>query len=434
MMANIYKGFTALKLTRQFLNALEDLGFSEPTPIQQRTIPLALAGHDILGIAQTGTGKTAAFILPVLMKIKYAQGQYPRALIVAPTRELSMQISEQVGLLTKYTDIRHTCVYGGIGPKKQIQAITAGIDLLVGTPGRIKDIYFREALVLKQINIMVLDEADKVMDMGFMPQIRDLLEILPVKRQNLLFSATMPLKVVSLSEEFLAFPERVEVAPQATPADRITQSVYFVPNFRTKIELLAFLITQEPRAFSRVIIFTRTRKTAENITRFLNRKIDSNTRTIHSNKSQNTRTNAMNLFKSGKLRFLVATDVAARGIDVKQVSHVISFDVPLIYEDYVHRIGRTARLQYGGTAITFCNPAEVYHLKKIEKLIAMKIPLADIPQAVTMAPTDFDEQQTVARAIDEQKRRENPDFKGAFHRKKQNKIKKTKGWRNKRKN
>ncbi|MFD2512679.1 DEAD/DEAH box helicase [Pontibacter locisalis] len=409
--------FADFKLNKQLLNAIADAGYEKPTPIQLQAVPLIMAGHDILGIAQTGTGKTAAFLLPLLMKVKYAQGQNPRALIVAPTRELVMQIEENIQLLAKYTDLRHLAIYGGLGPKTQIETINQGVDILVATPKRLMELYLKGELILKELKTLILDEADKMMDMGFMPQIRQLLEVIPRKRQNLLFSATMPDKVVELSEEFLEFPTRVEITPQATPVETVTQTLYRVPNLRTKIELLEHLI-QDEETFKRVIIFTRSKKNAESVSKFLEHRNYGEVRAIHGNKGQNTRINSMEAFKGGDVRFLVATDVASRGIDVSMVSHVINFDVPLIYEDYVHRIGRTGRAENEGAAITFATDAEMYHVGKIEKIIRMQIPEIPMPAEVKVFETPFEEQQAMARDVDRQKRRENPDFKGAFHEKK----------------
>ncbi|GAB3333485.1 DEAD/DEAH box helicase [Larkinella ripae] len=410
--------FEDFNLNRQLLNAIEEAGYERPTPIQQQAIPLAMAGHDVLGIAQTGTGKTAAYLLPLLMKTKFAQGQHPRVLILAPTRELVMQIDKAISELGKYTDIRHVALYGGIGPKAQIEAVQQGVDILVSTPGRFSDIYLRGEIVVKHLNTMVMDEADKMMDMGFMPQIRKILEVIPVKRQNMLFSATFPAKVEELSYEFLEFPMRVEVTPQASTADMVTQKLYAVPNFRTKIDLLAHLMSNE--AANRVIVFARSKETADNIYKFLARKVvaDDRIRVLHANKGQNTRINAMEAFKEGNIRVLVTTDVTARGIDVNQVSHVINFDVPLIYEDYVHRIGRTGRANRTGEAVTFMTIAEEYHIGKIEKIIRMEIPRESIPAAVPLAETPFDEQQAYLREIDSQRKKEDPTFKGAFHEKK----------------
>lgn len=410
-------GFEVFKLNKQLLNAVKDMGFTEPTLIQKKAIPLILAGHDVFGIAQTGTGKTAAFVLPILMKIKYAQGMNPRALILAPTRELALQIDENISQLAAHLDIRHTAIYGGTGAQAQIKAIQEGIDILVATPGRLQDIYRRGDLILKEIKFLVLDEADKMMDMGFMPQIRRLLEVIPVKRQNLLFSATMSDLVIKISEEFLEFPEVAEVTPQATTVDKIDQILYQVPNFKTKVNLLTFLLKDEV-VFNRVIIFTKTKSNADNLFKFLSRKASGEIRVIHSNKGQNTRINSMEAFKNGAVRILVTTDIASRGIDIDLVSHVINFDVPLIYEDYVHRIGRTGRANNVGAAITFATEAEMYHIKKIESLIRQKIPVKKLPEDLEISETSFEEQQEIAREIDNQKKKENPDFKGAFHEKK----------------
>jgi ATP-dependent RNA helicase RhlE len=410
--------FEHFKLNRQLLNAVADLAYQQPTPIQEKTIPLALAGHDIMGIAQTGTGKTAAYVLPILMKVKFAQGLNPKALIVAPTRELAMQIDKVIGELAKYTDLRHLAIYGGLGPKTQIDTIQKGIDILVATPGRLMDIYLAGHLVLKEIKTLVLDEADKMMDMGFMPQIRKILEIIPSKRQNMLFSATMPEKVMRLSEEFLEFPTVIEIAPSATTAETIGQVLYRVPNLRTKIALLEYFL-QDTQKFNRVIIFTRTKHIADDVFKYLSRKfLPESIRVIHANKGQNTRTNAMEAFKNEEVRILVATDVVARGIDVNKVSHVINFDVPIVYEDYVHRIGRTGRAFEVGEAITFITMAEEYHLKKIEAIIKMKIPALEIPNEVDIYDTPFEERQLMLREIDNQRKKEDPTFQGAFHEKK----------------
>lgn len=416
--------FEDLKLSRQFLNAIDDLGYTEPTPIQQKAIPRALAGHDLLGIAQTGTGKTAAFVLPILMKIKYAQGDNPRALIMAPTRELVMQIKTNLDGLSAYTDLRVVALYGGLGPKQQIEELEKGVDIIVSTPGRFLDIYKKGVIVTKQIKTLVLDEADKMMDMGFMPQIKSMLEIMPRKRQNMLFSATMPDKVVKLTEEFLEFPERVEVAPQATTVEAIEQTLYEVPNMKTKINLLEHLF--HDLRLNRVIVFVKTKTNADNVARFLDRKELGPVRVIHANKGQNSRINAMEDFKSGEVRVLVSTDVTARGMDISMVSHVINFDVPLIYEDYVHRIGRTGRANNSGVAITFANEVEMIHIGQIEEIIRKPIPRKEMPEKVVIEKTPFEEKQLIAREIDLIKRKENPDFKGAFHEKKRNMDKKRK--------
>lgn len=409
--------FEDFQLNKQLLTAIEDLGYTVPTPIQEKAIPAISAGHDILGIAQTGTGKTAAFLLPLLMKIKYAQGLHPRAIIFAPTRELAMQIDDNIKLLAAHTDIRHTVIYGGIGPKTQIETIAKGVDIIVATPGRFLDLYLRGDIILKEIKTMILDEADKMMDMGFMPQIRKILEVVPRKRQNLLFSATMPDKVVTLSEEFLEYPTRIEVAPQSSTIETIDQVLFEVPNIDTKRNLLLHLIKDE-QAAPRVFVFVKTKTTAEDLYKFLHKYFWKGVGVVHANKGQNSRINAMEAFRNGQVRVMVATDVAARGLDISMVSHVINFDVPIIYEDYVHRIGRTGRANNEGQAFTFLTKDEEYHIAKIESIIRMPIPRQPLPLNVEVASTPFEENQNMLRNIDNQRKKEDPTFKGAFHEKK----------------
>jgi ATP-dependent RNA helicase RhlE len=406
--------FHEFKLNKQLLNAVADAGFEVPTMIQQKCIPVLMGGQEVIGIAQTGTGKTAAYLLPLLMKVKFAEGNDPRAVILAPTKELTIQIAEHARQLAKYTDLRIQPIYGGVGPKTQIEQIKLGVDILVATPGRFTELYMRSELPTKQIKTLVLDEADRMMDMGFMPQLRKIFEVIPRKRQNMLFSATFNDRVERLSAEFLEFPVRIEITPPATPATKVQQEVYYVPNLKTKINFLEYLL-QDAEAFNRVMIFTRSKENADNVFKYLERKHLGPLRVIHSNKGQNTRINAVNEFKEGKLRILVTTDVTARGIDVTNVSHVINFDVPVVYDDYVHRIGRTGRAFREGTAITFVNEAELYHIQKIEKLIREHIPVKLLPADVEISETPFEEAQEIAREIDRQKRREDPEFKGAFH-------------------
>lgn len=414
---SILTGWSNFKLNKQLQDAVVESGFVNPTEIQQKCYSLISGGQQVIGIAQTGTGKTAAYLLPLLMKLRYAQGKEPRALILVPTKELVVQVLNHTEALSKYTDIRIVGIYGGIGPKAQIQQIQQGIDLLVATPGRFLEIYQRNELPVRQIKTLILDEADRMMDMGFMPQLRKIFEVIPSKRQNLLFSATFPEKVERLANEFLEFPVRVEVTPQATVAQRVVQELYHVPNFLTKINFLEYLL-QKKEELTRVMIFTRTKEAADNIFKFIDRRKLGPVRVIHSNKGQNTRINAMNEFKEGSLRVLVSTDVASRGIDVTSVSHVINFDVPIVYEDYVHRTGRTARAFQSGVAITFCTDAELYHIDKIEKIIRGKIPVKKMPSSILIGDTPYDEAQQMAREIDRQKRYEDPNYQGAFHERK----------------
>jgi len=410
--------FADFKFNRQILQAIAEAGYAGPTEIQQKAIAPILAGQDVMGIAQTGTGKTAAFVLPMLMKLKYAQGEAPRALVLSPTRELAMQIEENIRRFSAHLDLRTVLLYGGLGPKAQKEQLAKGCDIIVATPGRFLDLYLAGDIGTKSLRFLVLDEADKMMDMGFVGKIHRILEVLPRKRQNLLFSATMSELVRKISADFLAFPTLVEVTEQATPAATVAQSLYRVPNLKTKLNLLQHLL-RDGESFHRVIVFCKTKAVADSIFRFLERKHGAQSvRVIHANKGQNARVNSIGAFKEGSVRILVATDVAARGLDVSNVSHVFNFDVPIVIEDYVHRIGRTGRASRQGDAITFCNPAEEYYLRKIETLIRQAIPAREIPGDVAVEDTAHEERQAMAREIDAQKRKEDPDFQGAFHEKK----------------
>ncbi|MBG6236352.1 ATP-dependent RNA helicase RhlE [Pedobacter sp. CAN_A7] len=412
------KKFEEFNLNRQILNAVEDAGFTVATPIQEKAIAPVLSGQDICGIAETGTGKTAAYVLPMLMQLKYAQGDSARALILAPTRELAMQIAEHVQMFSKYTDLRSAVIYGGLGPKTQIAKLKEGVDLIIATPGRFLDLYLAGHINTQYIKFLVLDEADKMMDMGFIGSIHRILEVVPRRRQNLLFSATMSDLVQKIAGDFLKHPTIIEASLQATPAATVTQSLYEVPNFKTKINLLQNLLKSDEEV-KRLIIFCKTKVVADNIFSFIERRFGAEAvRVIHANKGQNTRINSINSFKEGNVRVLVATDVASRGIDVSEVSHVINFDVPIIIEDYVHRIGRTGRAFSSGIAITFCTEAEKYYIKKIEKLIRQTIPVVALPADVFVEETPYEERQHIAKEIDLQKRKDDPTFMGAFHEKK----------------
>jgi ATP-dependent RNA helicase RhlE len=291
------------------------------------------------------------------------------------------------------------------------------VDVIIATPGRFMEIYFRQEIAVKQLKVLVLDEADRMLDMGFMHQLRKIFEVIPSKRQNLLFSATFPPKVEKLSQEFLEFPVKVEATPLTMAAQQVEQELYHVPNLKTKIHLLEHVL-KDKEHFNRVMIFTRTKDSANDVFKYIERKKLGSVRVIHSNKGQNSRINAMNEFKLGDLRILVSTDVASRGIDVTNVSHVINFDVPMLYEDYIHRIGRTGRAFQTGKAITFVTDAEKYHVQKIEALMREKIAVRVLPPEVFIEPTPLPEAQLIAKEIDRQKRYEDPEFRGAFHERK----------------
>jgi ATP-dependent RNA helicase RhlE len=353
----------------------------------------------------------------MLMKIKFAEGTFPRGIILVPTRELAVQVTNHLKLFSTYTDLRYLAVYGGVGTKPQVEALEKGIDILIATPGRLLELYFSGHLILKHLKMFVMDEAERLLDMGFKKQINSILDVVPRKRQNILFSATMSDNVKAVAENFLDMPMVVEIAPELKTAKGISQVLYRVPNLKTKINLLDFFLTDEK--FNRVIVFCKTKNTATNVFKYLSRKYgEEKVRVIHGNKDQNTRINAFRDFKEGGIRVLITTDVVARGIDITEVSHVINFDVPLVYEDYIHRIGRTGRALRKGDSIIFSGPADDYHIKKIQKLIGQKIAVADLPEEIVIEETPFEENQAVLREIDAQRKKEDPDYQGAFQEKK----------------
>lgn len=414
--------FEQLGITRQYLNALEELGFQEPTPIQVKAIPAIRSGQHLIGIAQTGTGKTAAYGLPVLQRLSYPKGTAMRCLILVPTKELVLQVRDQLNDLARYTELRILGIYGGVGRKAQAKEVLEGADVVVSTPRRILELYENEQVPLNKVNILILDEADRMLDMGFRGQINALLEVVPLKKQNLLFSATFSPKVEELSWNFMDFPIKIEITPEATPVETVSQIQYRVPNFNTKLNLL-FHLLQDEETYHRVIVFVKTKQSANRVYERLSSLNQDNIRLIHSNKGQNARINAFRDFQEGDVRILVATDVMARGIDIKEVSHVVNFDVPNVHEDYVHRIGRTGRAFRTGAALTFVTKADAFHIRKIEEKIRMTIPSEPLPQSLTVTETPFEEQQAMERTIDAQKRQEDPDYKGAFHDKKDYKAK-----------
>jgi len=410
------KSFEELKLSKSILKTLDEIGFKEPTPVQEKAIPAIRSGANIVGIAQTGTGKTAAYLIPLLMNLVKAEGDEPRVVILVPTRELSIQVGEDIEELALNSNLRHAAVYGGVGWTKHAELAKQGIDLLVATPGRLWDLYKAGAITFKKVKYLVIDEADRMLDMGFMPQLRQLFEILPPKRQNLLFSATFSGKIEKMAEEFIDHYEKIEVTLSATPAELVSQKIYTLPNFRTKLNLIQFLL-QDEEVFSRVIIFVRTKEQADSVFKVIKRKSEGEKRILHSNKGQTSRINAIQAFKDGEIRILISTDVSARGLDASLVSHVFNFSLPPRYEDYIHRIGRTARAGNRGVAITLIDPSEEWHLKKIEKLMRMEIPRFDLPEGVEVVKTEFEERQVQLREIDRQRKIDNPEFQGAFHEK-----------------
>src|SRR5467141_1395478 len=380
--------FRALNLSPQILQAVHDAGYTEPTPIQIAAIPPILAGHDVIGIAQTGTGKTAAFVLPILMKLAESRQTVARhgeltanrrdqkhnahrlrALVLAPTRELVVQIEENVRAYAKHVPLRMATVYGGVSERPQIQALRSGVDLVVATPGRLIDLMDQRVAHLSGIEFLVLDEADRMLDMGFLPPIRRIVKALPQKRQTLMFSASLSREIEQLTHQFQQSPKIVQIGRRANPAETVTQFAYEVPP-HLKSALLLHLLG-DPK-FDTVMVFTRTKRGADKIARRL-QSSGIKTGTIHSNRSQNQRLRALKDFKSGAVRVLVATDIAARGIDVDGISHVVNYDFPMHSEDYVHRIGRTGRAHAIGAAISFITPEDQVALRSLERFIGRGI-------------------------------------------------------------
>jgi ATP-dependent RNA helicase RhlE len=370
--------FKELEIIDPILKALEAEGYTHPTPIQEQSIPMLLHGKDLLACAQTGTGKTAAFAVPILQHIYHTKQQNPgpgkiRALVVTPTRELAIQIADSFTAYGKFTGIRNTVIFGGVKQGAQTNALRRGVDVLVATPGRLLDLMNQGFISLSDIEYFVLDEADRMLDMGFIHDIRKIIAKLPSKRQSLFFSATMPPDIVALSRKILGNPEKVSVTPKQTTAEKVEQSVYFV-NKSGKVKLLIHLLQTEP--INSVLVFSRTKHGANKIVKLLDRAgIDADA--IHGNKSQTARQRALGNFKSGQTNVLVATDIAARGIDVDELSHVINYDLPNIPETYVHRIGRTGRAGSSGIALSFCDSEERAYLRDIQKLINQKIAVVD---------------------------------------------------------
>lgn len=383
--------FENLNINKAILKALKTKGYLNPTPIQEKSIPIILEGMDFLGCAQTGTGKTAAFAIPILQNLynEKTMAKKPKqikALILAPTRELAIQIGDSFTDYGRYLGLKNTVIFGGVSKMHQIRALRAGVDILIATPGRLLDLMNQNYINLNTVNYFVLDEADRMLDMGFIDDVKKIIATLPKNRQTLLFSATMPKEISELVDSLLVDPEKVAVDPVSSTIDTIDQEIYFVDKKNKKF-LLNHLLKND--SITSALVFSRTKRGANKITIDLE-KVGVRAQAIHGNKSQTARQKALNDFKSGKTRVLVATDIAARGIDVEELSHVINFDLPNIPETYVHRIGRTGRAGLEGIALSFCDHEEKEYLKDIEKLISKSIPviedhpypMSELPQAV----------------------------------------------------
>jgi ATP-dependent RNA helicase RhlE len=374
--------FDSLNLIEPILRALQTEGYTTPTPIQQQAIPIVLEGNDLLGCAQTGTGKTAAFSIPLLQLLYQQKSTHKgiKALILTPTRELAIQIDESIAAYGRHTGLTHAVIFGGVSQLPQTQALKRGVDILIATPGRLLDLMQQGYVSLQQLQFFVLDEADRMLDMGFIHDVKKVIAKLPTKRQTLFFSATMPPEIAGLANNILHQPKKVEVTPVSSTVEKIEQSVYFVEK-QDKRALLHHLLADQN--IKTVLVFTRTKHGADKVVKDLQRS-NIGAAAIHGNKSQNARQRALNDFKTGTLRVLVATDIAARGIDVDQLSHVINYELPDVPETYVHRIGRTGRAGASGIAIAFCDAEEKVNLKDIQKLIGIQIPIVtDHPYAMS---------------------------------------------------
>lgn len=413
--------FEDLNLNKPLLSALADLEYVNPTPIQAQAFPIIMSGRDVIGVAQTGTGKTFAYLLPLLRLLPFSDQPNPRILIIVPTRELVIQLVEEVEKLAKYMTVRVGGAYGGTNINTQKKMIAEGLDILVATPGRLLDLALTNVLRFNAISRLVIDEMDETLGLGFRPQLIRILDLLPEKRQNLLFSATLNDEVEDLIHDFFNGPVKVEVSPTGTPLAQIVQSAYAAPNFNTKANLLQYLL-QTDASLSKVLVFVSTKKMADRLHELMSAQMPDQVGVIHSNKSQNYRIASVQQFDDGTHRVLIATDVIARGLDLSQVSHVINFDLPEVPEHYIHRIGRTGRADKAGIAIAFISERELEFQTAIEDLMSMPIPVHDLPAEV---PISFE------LIIDEQSSPVNKNYlpapsmnsQGAFHQKKAKNLK-----------
>lgn len=376
--------FTDLNLNTPLIRAIEDLGFQKPTTIQHRVYPIVMSGRDVCGIAQTGTGKTYAYLMPCLRLWKFDKNKDPQILIIVPTRELVVQVAESVKKLTKYMNVVTVGVYGGANINTQQLEVEKGVDVLVATPGRLYDLLLNGAFKTKTIKRLVIDEMDEMLNLGFRTQITNILSLLPGKRQNLLFSATITDEVEKLMNDYFTEPERVEAAPTGSPVENIIQTAYHVPNFNTKVNLLELLLSSD-ETMTKVLIFVSTKSLADQLYEKLSLEFPEIVGVIHSNKEQNYRFNTVKQFKEGVFKYIIATDVMARGIDVAEVTHVINFDTPEVPENYIHRIGRTGRADKKGIAITFITEKEQKYQASIEALMRQPIPILNLPENLAIS-------------------------------------------------
>lgn len=377
--------FEQFNLPKSLQKAIDELGITTPTPIQQKSFAVIMSGRDVMGIAQTGTGKTLAYLLPILKQWKFQDTHTPRVLILVPTRELVVQVAEVVESLTQYMSIRTLGVYGGVNINTQKKAVYEGVDILVGTPGRSMDLALDNVVRFDCLQKLIIDEFDEILNLGFRSQVTSILSMLRSKRQNILFSATMTDDVDAMVDEYFELPEEVSLAPSGTPLEKIQQMGYFVPNFLTKIKLLQHLLETD-EAISRVLLFANNKKAVDLIATMLEENFPEQFGVIHSNKSQNYRLNTMSSFQQGEIRGIVTTDVMARGLDIQDITHVINIEFPEIPEQYIHRIGRTGRADKEGIALSFISPKEEEIQIEAELLMDKEIEILDFPDAVEFVP------------------------------------------------
>ncbi|GAA4466616.1 DEAD/DEAH box helicase [Nibrella saemangeumensis] len=411
--------FHDLNLNKPLLSALDDLGFTTPTTIQEKVFSVVMSGRDVCGIAQTGTGKTLAYLLPCLRQYQFSKEKLPQLLILVPTRELVVQVVESIQKLSNYLNLVVVGVYGGVNTKSQIADVQAGVDVLVATPGRLIDLTSVGVLKVKNVKRVVIDEVDEMLNLGFRPQLTRILDVLPPKRQNLLFSATLSEEVEGLLDAYFASPVRIEAAPVGTPLQNIDQIAYAVPNFHTKVNLLEALLNRDS-GLSRVLVFTATKQLADDLYEELQPRLkeDDTIAVIHSNKSQNHRFESVRQFQEGQCRVLIATDIIARGLDIADVSHVVNFDMPEDPETYIHRIGRTGRADKRGTAISFITQRDQEYQTAIESLMNYAILMTPLPKGLTISDELMEHEQpkvTMKNIVVKSSRPE--DGGGAFHEK-----------------
>ncbi len=416
--------FQDLDLSNPLRNSIEELGFVNPTPIQEEAFPVIRSGKDVVGIAQTGTGKTFGYLLPILRDLKFSKQQHPRVMILVPTRELVVQVVDEIEKLAKYITLKTVGVYGGVNLNRHKEAVMQGADIIVATPGRLYDLALSNVLKLKSIQKLVIDEVDVMLDLGFRFQLLNIFDLLPQRRQNIMFSATMTEDVEALIDDFFIAPHKIAIAVSGTPLDNIQQTSYDVPNFYTKVNLLNYLLFDKSE-FSKVLVFAPNKRNADRLFDCVAEEFPSQACVIHSNKTQNYRLRSIEQFNKGEKRILIATDVIARGLDLEEVTHVVNFDVPHFPENYMHRIGRTGRAEHEGKSILFATEKEQEAKQRIEELMDYTIPKLEIPEQVEITKQLTEEERPKEeREVNKNRTSQEYEAGPAFHEKKE-KNKKT---------